>query len=344
MSDFAGLAIPRSTPPMEAKLVADLPVDDVWQFEPKWDGFRCLAFRDGDAVELMSKSGKPLGRYFPEVVTALANLSAERFVLDGELILPVDDVLSFADLQARLHPAASRIDRLSRETPAQLMLFDCLQFESEVLVDQPLSHRRATLELAMDRAPPETFSISPMTLDRQQAERWLLSSGAALDGVIAKLRNGPYVPGKRAMLKRKLRRTADCVVGGFRYDAAGKTVAALLLGLYDDAGRLHHVGFTSALSAPERAEMTPRLEAITGPSPFAGDGPGGPSRWQPKQGREWQALRPELVVEVGYDQVTGKRFRHGTSLIRWREDKMPSQCMLDQLEPELRPAALKHLL
>lgn len=341
MTAFARLAVPLSTPPMEAKLVADMPGGDGWQFEPKWDGFRCLAFRDGSAVELMSKSGKPLGRYFPEVVEAVAGLVEDRLVLDGELILPVGEVLSFADLQARLHPAASRIDRLSRETPAQLMLFDCLQLGAVPLIERSLSERRAALErLELG----EGFELSPITLDIAEAERWLQTSGGALDGVVAKRRDEGYRPGERAMLKRKPRRTADCVVGGFRYDTGGKVVASLLLGLYDAGGKLHHVGFTSALSAEDRRALTPRLEALAGPSAFDGSAPGGPSRWSNGRSSEWQPLRPELVVEVGYDQVTGRRFRHGTSFIRWRPDKAPRQCGLDQLELELRPAALAQIL
>jgi ATP-dependent DNA ligase len=341
MTAFARLAVPLSTPPMEAKLVADIPGGEGFQFEPKWDGFRCLAFRDGAKVELMSKSGKPLGRYFPEVVEAFARLGEDRLVLDGELILPVGEVLSFAELQARLHPAASRIARLARETPAQMMLFDCLQAGREVLIGRPLSERRAALE-RLELA--EALELSPITLEIAEAERWLQASGGALDGIVAKRREEAYRPGERAMLKRKLRRTADCVVGGFRYDTAGKVVASLLLGLYDEAGKLHHVGFTSALSTEDRAALTPRLEALVGPSAFDGSAPGGPSRWSNGRSSEWQPLRPELVVEVGYDQVTGRRFRHGTSFIRWRPDKAPRQCGLDQLELELRPAALAQIL
>jgi ATP-dependent DNA ligase len=329
---------------MEARLVSELPADAGWQFEPKWDGFRCLAFRDGEAVELMSKSGKPLGRYFPEICAAVAALAEDRLVLDGELILPLGDALSFADLQMRLHPAASRIARLARETPAQLMLFDCLQRGSQVLMDEPLSRRREALEALVKGMASGTFRLSPMTLDPGRAERWLRESGGALDGVVAKRRHQAYQPGERAMLKRKQRRTADCVVGGFRYDDARKAVASLLLGLYDEAGRLHHVGFTSALSGEERAAITPRLEALRGPSAFDGSAPGGASRWSRGRSTDWEPLRPELVVEVGYDQVTGRRFRHGTAFIRWRPDKAPRQCGFDQLEPELRPAELAQLL
>lgn len=344
MTAFARLGVPPSTPPMEARLVDELPNDDGWQFEPKWDGFRCLAFRDGPAVELMSKSGKPLGRYFPEVVEALTRLGEHRLVLDGELILPVGETLSFEHLQLRLHPAASRIAKLSRENPAQLMLFDCLQSGPDVLMSKPLARRRAALEELMQGDLPETFRLSPMTLDCAEAERWLRRSGGALDGVVAKQRHGAYVPGERAMLKRKLRRTADCVVGGFRYDTAGKMVASLLLGLFDDAGRLHHVGFIAGLSVAQRAEIMPRLQALAGPSAFDGSAPGGASRWSRGRSSAWEPIRPELVVEVGYDQITGQRFRHGTSFIRWRPDKAPRQCRLDQLEPELRPAALAQLL
>jgi ATP-dependent DNA ligase len=344
MVDFPRLGVALATPPMEARLVREMPEGSGWQFEPKWDGFRCLAFRDGDAAELMSKSGKPLGRYFPEIIEALLSLAEDRLVLDGELILPVGDSLSFADLQMRLHPAASRIAKLASETPAQLMLFDCLQLGDEVLIDKPLATRRRSLEKFMRRRMPAAFLLSPMTLKRTEAERWLQESGEALDGIVAKHRDGAYQPGERAMLKRKLQRTADCVVGGFRYNADRSIAASLLLGLYDEAGQLHHVGFTSALSADERKAITPKLEKLKGASAFDGNAPGGQSRWSHGRSSEWVSLRPELVVEVGYDQITGQRFRHGTAFLRWRPDKAPEQCRMDQLAPEAHPAKLTALI
>ncbi|MBW8785528.1 MAG: ATP-dependent DNA ligase [Novosphingobium sp.] len=329
---------------MEARLVSELPAGDGWQYEPKWDGFRCLAFRDGNAIELMSKSGKPLGRYFPEIVAAVAAAGEERLIVDGELILPLDDALSFAALQARLHPAASRIARLAREMPAQVMLFDCLQLGSEPLLERPLALRRERLQAFMAAGQPPSLLLSPLTCDADLARRWLDESGGALDGIVAKRRDALYQPGERAMLKRKLERTADCVVGGFRHEAGGSAVGSLLLGLYDDDGRLHHVGFTAAFSAAGRAALGAKLTPLIGPSAFDGSAPGGPSRWSRGKSTEWVALRPELVVEVGYDQVTDRRFRHGTRFKRWRPDKAPRQCTLDQLESELRPAELAKLL
>lgn len=340
---FARLRVPLTTPPMEARLGDEIPRGTGWQFEPKWDGFRCLAFRDRHEVAMMSKSGKPLGRYFPEVVALLRRCGEDRFVVDGELIVPDGETLSFAALQARLHPAASRVERLSRETPAQLMLFDCLQSGAKLLLDRPLDERRAALEALAADAPPG-IRLSPLTYDPDTAEDWLARSGGALDGIVAKRRDEPYRPGERAMAKRKLRRTADCVLGGFRYDRAGSVVASLLLGLYDEAGLLHHVGFTSALSAAERQALTPELEGLKGPSGFTGSAPGGASRWSNGRDTAWVPLRPERVIEVGYDQVTADRFRHGTTFVRWRPDKDPRQCTMDQLAAELRPEQLEQLL
>jgi ATP-dependent DNA ligase len=336
------MAIPLDTPPMEAKLTAEIPEGEGWQFEPKWDGFRCLAFRDGDEIELMSKSGKPLGRYFPEIVAALRGLKETRFTLDGELVLPRGEILSFADLQLRLHPAASRIDKLSRETPAQLMLFDCLQLGDRNLSDEPLSVRRRALEGFMKEAAGQRLLLSPVTRERRVAEAWFANSGGALDGVIAKRLDGPYQPGERAMIKVKQQRTADCVVGGYRL--SGGKVGSLLLGLYDGEGLLNYVGYTSSFSASKRGELLDKLAPLRGPSAFTGNSPGGPSRWSRGRSSEWEPLRPELVAEVIYDQVTGQRFRHGTTFHRWRPDKAPRQCTMDQLAHELRPAALAQFL
>ena len=325
--------------PMEARLVAALPDEPGWQFEPKWDGFRALVFRDGDAVELMSKSGKSLARYFPEVVAAIAAVGCDRFVLDGELILPVGDVLSFDALQARLHPAASRIARLSAETPAQLMLFDCLGLDGGDLAAEPLAERRARLEAFHRSHGSASLLLSPCSDDVAMARDWLAHSGGALDGVVAKRLDEPYRPGERAMLKVKQHRSADCVVGGLRRSADGG-VASLLLGLHDEEGRLNHVGFTSGIAAAERLALAATLAPLIGGGGFSGRAPGGPSRWNNGKESEWVPLRPELVVEVLYDQVTGDRFRHGTRLLRWRPDKAPAQCTMDQLIHELRPAEL----
>ena len=341
MQPLANLAFPDTLAPMEARLVSELPAGPEWQFEPKWDGFRCLAFRDGDRAALTSKSGKPLARYFPEIVADLLELADDRLVLDGELVLPVGDALSFADLQLRLHPAASRIARLSRENPARLMLFDCLQRGDAILADQDLTRRRAELEALASAGLPDRIRISPVTADASEARRWLAASGGALDGIVAKRRDEPYRSGERAMAKFKVRRTADCVVGGYRTDPAGKSLASLLLGLFDSAGRLHHVGFVSGLTADQRTDALLRVQACAGPSPFDGSAPGGPSRWSGGRSTEWHPVRAELVVEVGYDQVTGDRLRHAASFLRWRPDKAPGRCNLDQLQGELSPDALE---
>lgn len=332
MGAFDRLPVQPGLLPMEAKLVDALPEETGWQYEPKWDGFRCLVFRDGDAVDLRSKSGKPLGRYFPEVEAMIAGLEASRLAVDGELIVPLDGALSFEALQLRLHPAESRVRKLAAETPAQLMLFDCLvTADGESLLERPLSERRAALEAFYAGEKQTALRLSPCTEDRRRAEAWLKDSGASLDGVVAKRIDGAYVPGERAMLKVKRLRTADCVVGGFRYAARGGEVGSLLLGLYNDEGKLDHVGFTSAIPAEKRGDLTRRLEAMVEPPGFTGRAPGGPSRWSTERSGDWQPLRPELVVEVRYDHVTGQRFRHGTKFLRWRPDKAPDQCRMDQL-------------
>ena len=330
------------TEPMEAKVTAALPDGPEWQFEPKWDGFRCLAFKAGGEVELRAKSGKPLGRYFPEMVAALRQARADEFVLDGELVVPRGDTLSFGALQDRVHPAESRIRKLSAETPALLVVFDCLAArEAGPLLGAVLPDRRAALNRVMagfTRA--DRVRLSPFTRARPEAERWLERAHGALDGVVAKRLDRPYAPGKREMLKVKAHRTADCVVGGFRYGKDTRLVGSLLLGLYDAEGKLDHVGFTSAISDAERPALTERLEALLGGEGFTGEAPGGPSRWATEQSAAWQKLRPELVVEVSYDQVTDGRFRHGTMLLRWRPDKAPRQCTREQVGETLRPGKL----
>jgi ATP-dependent DNA ligase len=328
---------------MEALLAAELPEGDGWQYEPKWDGFRCLARRDGDEVTLTSKSGKPLGRYFPDVVEMLGRLNERQFLLDGELIIPVGDALSFEELQLRLHPAGSRVRKLAAAHPAELMLFDVLELDGKDLSDEPLSKRREALERFFARNEVPGLHLSPVTRDRQTAVAWLERSGGALDGVIAKRADLEYRSGERAMIKVKQQRTADCVVGGFRYAEKKTEVGSLLLGLYDDQGKLNHVGFTSAIPAKERPRLTKDLEALIEPPGFTGSAPGGPSRWNTERSMTWQPLEPVLVVEVRYDQVTGRRFRHGTGFVRWRPDKDPKQCTFQQLAPELRPSELKEL-
>ncbi|MBW3559076.1 MAG: ATP-dependent DNA ligase [Proteobacteria bacterium] len=331
--------------PMEARQVDELPDEPGWQFEPKWDGFRCLAYRSGSSIELKAKSGKPLGRYFPEVVESLGALRPDRFVLDGELVIPLGGALSFDALQNRLHPAESRIRKLAAETPAKLILFDCLHTpENRAVAPEPLSTRRAELERFCAGLDPEAgLALTPCTHDRTEAQAWLERVGDALDGVVAKRLDGPYRPGERAMLKVKRLRTADCVVGGFRYAQASREVGSLLLGLYDEEGRLHHVGFTSAITAAERPALTARLEALVEPPGFTGSAPDKPSRWNRDRPSQWVPLRPELVVEVRYDHVTGDRFRHGTKLVRWRPDKAPRQCTFDQLAQAAAPAVVAAL-
>ena len=323
--------------PMEARVARTLPDGENWQFEPKWDGFRCLVFRDGATVRLQSKSGQPLERYFPEVVSRVTAMKTRRFVLDAELVVPVDGELSFDDLLQRIHPAASRVATLSRERPAALIVFDLLQDGARSLLDVPLVDRRARLERLMAREKAGGLFLSPATLARAEAERWLAGAGAALDGVIAKVADAPYASGSRdAMIKVKNHRTADCVVGGFRYASGKKVVGSLLLGLYDDEGLLHHVGFTSSFKAAEKPALTRKLEARKGGKGFTGRAPGGPSRWSTERSAEWVPLKPSLVVEVEFDHFNQGRFRHGTKFLRWRPDKAPSQCTFDQLRPARR--------
>ncbi|WP_348935659.1 ATP-dependent DNA ligase [Aquabacter sp. CN5-332] len=286
-------------------------------------------------VDLRAKSGKPLARYFPEVVAHLESLPMRRFVLDGELLIEIDGHLAFDALQMRLHPAESRVRKLTAATPARLMLFDILAgSDGRSLLKQPLDRRREKLETFFAHVhAPEALALSPLTYEHQEAERWLDEGVLGTDGVIAKRRDGLYETGERAMVKVKHLRTADCVVGGFRYAQDRRGVGSLLLGLYDDDGLLDHVGFTSTISNAERAELTDRLESMEHSPGFTGKAPGGPSRWSTDRTGDWVAVRPELVVEVRFDHVTGNRFRHGTKLIRWRPDKAPRQCTLDQIAP-----------
>jgi ATP-dependent DNA ligase len=323
-------------PPMEARSVEEIPEGDGWQYEPKWDGFRCLAFRDSDEIYLQSKAGQPLARYFPDVVRALQELKAKRFVLDGELIIPVGGALSFDELQLRLHPAASRVQKLAAAHPALFVVFDLLAgTDGKSLLRAPLRERRPQLEkFARQFLPNEKqIRLSPATTKLAQAQQWFEKVGGDLDGLIAKRTDCPYASGERtAMVKIKQIRTVDCVVGGFRYASGARVIGSLLLGLYDDAGLLHHVGFTSAFKAEEKAGLTKRFEALKRPPGFTGNAPGGPSRWSTERSAEWEAVEPKVVVEVTYDHFTGNRFRHGTKIVRWRKDKSPRQCTLEQVE------------
>ena len=334
------MSLPLKRPylPMEARTVDTIPDDDGWQYEPKWDGFRCLAFRDGSSVKLQSKSGQPLDRYFPELVDALLQVEAEKFVLDGEIIVAIDGSLSFDDLLQRIHPAQSRIMKLSVETAAQLILFDLLvDQDGKSLVELPLVERRQLLESFSRKylRGNESLRLTPATTDLAVVRKWFKQVGSGLDGVIAKKLEMRYMSGERTgMVKVKHKRTADCVVGGFRYAEKARVIGSMLLGLYDEDGLLHHVGFTSSFTAKQRVEFTPKLEKLIKKPGFTGQAPGGPSRWSTKRSTEWEPLAPKLVIEVEYDHFTNERFRHGTKLLRWRPDKAPSQCTLDQVGPE----------
>jgi ATP-dependent DNA ligase len=332
------MALPISPPypPMEALLVETIPAGKEWQYEPKWDGFRSLAFKDGKNVELQSKSGQPLGRYFPELISALQQIKAKKFVLDGEIVIPVQGSFSFDDLLQRIHPAESRIRKLSQEYPANILAFDLLvSAEGKLLAGQSLEERRRLLEIffAWYLAQNPTIQLSPATRQISLARTWLQMAGGKLDGLVAKRLDLGYQSGERTgMQKIKRLRTADCVVGGFRYASEGRAVGSLLLGLYDD-GLLHHVGFTSSFSQPEKKMLLQKVEPLIQPPGFTGNAPGGPSRWVTKRSAEWRPLKPKLVVEVQYDHFTGNRFRHGTRLLRWRPDKSPKSCSMDQVKP-----------
>jgi ATP-dependent DNA ligase len=337
-----GLPIAPTYPPMEAKLVDELPTGSEWWYEPKWDGFRCLAFRDGAHIDLMSKAQKPLTRYFPEVADALLASPARRFVLDGELVVPIEQQLSFDALLQRIHPAESRVRKLAAEWPAELIVFDLLvDDEAGSLVGSPLAQRRRDLEAFVGKAFPDsaTVRLSPMTDNIATARVWLQGEQTGLDGVVAKRHAMTYQSGERTgMEKVKNIRTADCVVGGFRYASKGGGIGSLLLGLYDDAGRLDHVGFTSSFTATQRVALRETVEPLVEPPGFTGRAPGGPSRWSTNRTTEWQPLAPTLVVEVSYDHFSDGRFRHGTTFRRWRPDKRPDQCTFGQLPPEGRSA------
>jgi ATP-dependent DNA ligase len=336
------LPIPTDYAAMEAELTAKIPTGEGWIYEPKWDGFRCLAFRDGREVELRSKAGKPLGRYFPDVLEMLGELKATRFVLDGELVIPVHGELIFDELLLRIHPAESRVKKLAEASPAHLVLFDLLvDAKGKDRSQEPLSKRRAALEefaaKFLDAHP--RVHLSPCTDDVKLARRWLAGELGGLDGVMAKLADLPYATGERTGMKKvKRMRTAECVVGGFRWTKTGDRVASLLLGLHNEQGELDHVGFCSALNATLRVEATEKLEPLRGGEGFSGRGPVGKSRWRKEGTGEWEAVRPEVVVEVEYDHFTGGRFRHGTRFLRWRPDKDPAACLMRQVEREERTA------
>jgi ATP-dependent DNA ligase len=348
--EFPPIALPiyPPYPPMEAKLVDTIPSGGNWQYEPKWDGFRCLAFRRGNQVLLQSKAGQPLGRYFPELVAALQELPPNQFVLDGEIVILRDGHVSFDDLLLRIHPAASRIRKLSTETPATYLVFDLLVDEKrKALVEIPLKERRQRLKQFFGGiGKGESVRLSPAVRQYQAAKRWMTElASSGFDGIVAKLLDYPYASGERtAMRKIKRIRTADCVVGGFRYASKGGAVGSLLLGLYDADGLLNHVGFSSSFTAAQRKKLKAVLRPYLGGKGFTGHAPGGPSRWSTERTGEWERLKPELVCEVRYDHCSGGRFRHGTKFLRWRPEKRPESCTYEQVEPQPAKGALRRLL
>ncbi len=320
--------------PMEALLVDRLPEGQDWRYEPKWDGFRCLAEKHDDRVTLRSKSGKPLERYFPDIVSSLEQLAAGTFVLDGELLVEGESGYSFSDLQMRLHPAASRVQMLAKTQPATFVIFDLLVTEQGTnVMSAPLSERRVMLDRFYRKycAKDKALKLSPQTDSLREALRWLQASGWYIDGIVAKKLTDVYVPAERVMQKYKPIRTADCVVGGFRYGTHSKEVGSLLLGLYDNQGKLNHVGFTSGIPKTEKPSLTRKLEQLIHEPGFTGNAPGAPSRWSSERSAQWKPLSPTLVVEVSFDHVTDDRFRHGTKLVRFRPDKSPRQCTMEQL-------------
>lgn len=339
------LPIKPPYPPAEAKSVTEIPTGEGWLYEPKWDGFRCLAFREGSQVLLQSKAGQPLGRYFPELVAALAALPARDFVLDGEIVIFTGGQLSFDDLLMRIHPAESRIRKLAAETPVTFMCFDLLvDARKRLLTEMPLRERRTRLEEFFGKlAPKSMVRLSLATPKRSQAERWMHELAAmGLDGVVAKRMEETYRSGERTgMVKIKRMRTADCVVGGFRYAEKGDGIGSLLLGFYNDEGQLDHVGFTSSFNAGQRGELKKIVEPQVGAPGFTGRAPGGPSRWSTKRSTEWQPLKPKLVCEVQYDHFSGGRFRHGTKFLRWRPEKKPQQCTFEQVRPHSKSEPLE---
>ena len=341
--------------PMLAKLSAELPSGEGWLYEPKWDGFRALAFRDGDELHLQSRELKPLNRYFPELVEPLLQQLPRRCVLDGEIVIAGEHGLDFDSLLLRIHPAASRIKLLAAQTPASYVAFDLLALDDDLL-SAPQEERRRLLEGALSGARPPLY-LTPASRDRAVAQDWFARvEGAGLDGVVAKRLDQPYQPDKRAMLKIKHARTADCVVAGFRWhkNGPGTLVGSLLLGLYDEAGTLHHVGVTSSFTMARRkelaAELLPLREGAAESHPWrewaelAGGQrmPGATSRWNRGKDLGWEPLRIERVCEVAYDHLQGDRFRHATTFQRWRLDKSPAECRYAQLE-ETAPQELQQI-
>ena len=344
--------------PMLAKAVHEVPRQPGLRYEPKWDGFRCIAFRDGDELELGSRNDRPLTRYFPELVDVLKAALPPRCVVDGEVVVVTDDGLDFEALQQRLHPAASRVNRLALETPASFVAFDLLALDDRDLTAEPFTERRRLLETALDGGHARVH-LTPTTGDPDVAQDWFTRfEGAGFDGVMAKPGDQPYQQDKRVMWKVKHERTADCVVAGFRWHKDGEGVGSLLLGLFDDDGTLHHVGVASSFTAARRRELVDELEplrrdALEGhpwqgwaeaqiDAAATGRMPGGISRWNANKDLTWEPLRPELVAEVRYEHVLAGRFRHGGRLVRFRPDRDPGSCTYAQLE-EVAPAELAQI-
>ena len=348
--------------PMLAKLSRELPAQGGMLYEPKWDGFRCIVFRDGDEVELGSRNERPLTRYFPELSAPIREQLPDRCVLDGEIVIVTGDGLDFEALLQRIHPAASRINLLAEQTPASFVAFDLLAEGDEDLRPLPQAERRGRLEAVMRNTRPP-LHITPCTTDRGLAAEWFDAfEGAGLDGVVAKPEGLPYRENERVMLKVKHERTADCVVAGFRWHKSGGVIGSLLLGLYDDKGTLHHVGVTAAFPMAKRKELVetlaPYRENALEDHPWAGWAtamaeapgssattrrmPGAQSRWNAGKDQSWEPVRPELVVEVRYDHLQGDRFRHGTTFVRFRDDRKPESCTYAQLE-EAAPAQLAQI-
>ena len=347
MATAAGFPIEPPVEPMLAKLATELPAGDGWLFEPKWDGFRAIVFRAGDRVYVQSRDSKPLDRYFPELDERLLAHLPARCVVDGEIVIATPRGLDFDLLQMRLHPAASRVKKLAAETPAEFVAFDLLALDRRDLRDRPQTERRRELERALARVGGGVH-LTPCTRDRAVADEWFHRvEGAGLDGVIAKHESIRYQPGKRVMVKVKHARTADCVVAGFRWHKQGRgtLVGSLLLGLYDDAGGLHHVGVTSSFTMPMRKQLAAELEPLRKDALLShpwrewanlGDGtqrmPGFQSRWSAGKDLSWEPLRIERVCEVKYDHLQGDRFRHAAVFQRWRSDRKPEDCRYAQLE------------
>jgi ATP-dependent DNA ligase len=315
--------LPISPPlqPQLAKSSRELPAGDDWCYEPKWDGFRTIVFRDGDEVHLQSRNGKPMNRYFPDVVEQALALKAKRYVIDGEMVVTVDGIQEFDLLSQRIHPAASRVERLAKETPAALVAFDLLAEGDDSLLELPYTERRKRLA----KLVKDPVELTPSTSDPDEAAKWLAGTG---EGVIAKQASGAYKPGERVgMVKIKRVRTADAVVAAFRFGKEPDTVGSLILGMYDEQGGLHVVGHTSGFKAKEKRELLGLLE----PYRTGERGSGEPSRWKSEEELVWEGLRPELVCEVAFDHITGHRIRHGAKFLRWRADKEPRECLVSQL-------------